>query len=86
MSGYDYLLKGLTESNCNHRIDTLRDLQSNISKKYTYYYDGIAHMKTDDLIALDNEYNCTCDIMDELLKFRRSHNCAIKGDPEYSAS
>ena len=74
------LLKGLTENNCNHRIDVCTILQEYISKKMNIRINnGIL-----DVSDLQEEYDALCDTMEVLCLYRRSHDCAIRGDLRYS--
>ena len=74
------LLEGLNTRNCNYRIDKCTILQEYVSKKITIRYNnGITEVSD-----LEEEYNDLCDIMDQLCAYRRTHDCNVKGDREYS--
>lgn len=68
----------LNENNCNYRLETLYNMRDRISETISIFLS--AERNTD---RYEKEYNNYCDTIDELLHFRRNHNCILKGDPEY---
>lgn len=72
------LIIGLNECNCNARIDRLTDIQNRIGK----IIDKLI-MREIFESEYDNLYDFSCDIMDKLCEYRRTHKCLIQGDPGY---
>ena len=71
----------VNENNCNAVKDYLMSKEEDISNKISNII-----ISGKDSSKAEVEYQKYCDVMDEVLEFRRTHNCAIKGDPNYSTN
>ncbi len=71
----------VNENNCNAVIDYLMSKEEEISNKISNII-----ISGKDSSEAEAQYQKYCDVMDEVLAFRRTHNCAIKGDKNYSTN
>lgn len=73
---------GLNEGNCNFRIDMLTKEIERTSSLFTEMYNmGFYSAAREE--AIQSQYETLCNYMDILTAFRRTHKCAIEGDPNY---
>ena len=69
----------VTEKNCNGILTILYRERDKISERIS----RIEAMGQDPIV-LNRQYDEICDQIDDLLEFRRNHNCLTEGDPGFS--
>lgn len=77
---FAYLAEGLNEKNCNARLTHLYNTRDKTSNDVD---SAILDGDLDKMNSYEKKYFDICAVIDELIKFRYTHDCLLEGDPGY---
>ena len=70
----------ITTTNCNYHLSRLYKERDNLSISIDR---AICSNKPNLALELEEEYNQKCDMIDQFIEFRKSHDCLLEGDLGY---
>ena len=78
VANYDNFLEGLSEKNCEKRLNQLDKIKSRIENRYNYTYsdpDLAAQQRARE--ALDKEHDKVVNVIEKICEFRKQNKCLL---------